>query len=79
MIAFSQEDNARRYMENLDLDGEKALYKSSMHGRTIYKVIYGNFDDHKASLKGRRALPKKYRDAKPFPRSFEFIQSDIQQ
>ena len=79
MIAFSQEDNARRYMDNLDLNGEKAIYKSSMHGRTIYKVIYGNYDDHQASLKGRRALPKKYRDAKPFPRSFEFIQNDIQQ
>ncbi len=78
MIAFSQEDNARRYLENLDLDGEKAIYKSSMHGRTIYKVIYGSFEDHRASLKGRRALPKKYRDAKPFPRSFEFIQNDIQ-
>ena len=79
MIAFSKEDNARRYMENLDLVGEKAIYKSSMHGRTIYKVVYGNFVDHRASLKGRRALPPKYRDAKPFPRSFEFIQNDIKQ
>ncbi len=79
MIAFSREENARRYMKNLDLDGVRALYKSSMHGKTIYKVIYGRYDDHKASLKGRRELPKKYRDAKPFPRSFEFIQNDIKE
>ncbi len=79
MIAFSREENAIRYMENLELQGDKAVYKSTMHGKTIYKVIYGNFEDHRASLKGRRALPKKYRDAKPFPRSFEFILNDIQQ
>ena len=79
MIAFGNEDNAHRYVENLNLDGDKAVYKSLMSGKTIYKVIYGNFDNHKASLRGRRALPPKYRETKPFPRSFEFIQNEIQE
>ncbi|MFK8068799.1 MAG: SPOR domain-containing protein [Gammaproteobacteria bacterium] len=79
MIAFHQKEYAQRYIDNLDLEGEKAVYKSTMHGRTIYKVIYGNFLNHKESLRGRRALPPKYRDARPFPRSFEFIQNDIKE
>jgi len=79
MIAFSKKENALRYMENLDLEGDKAVYKATMYGKTIYKVIYGNFENHRASLKGRRALPKKYRDGKPFPRSFEFLQNDVQE
>ena len=79
MIAFGKEENARRYIKNLDLGGEKAIYKSSMHGRAIYKVIYGDFDNHRAALKGRRALPQKYRNAKPFPKSFKDIQKDIQE
>lgn len=78
MVAFREEENAVRFMQNLDLDGDKAVYKSTMHGRTIYKVVYGNFENHRESLRGRRALPKKYKDLKPFPRSFEFIQNDMQ-
>lgn len=79
MIAFRNEDNAQRYVENLDLEGDRAVYKSLMNGKAIYKVIYGNFENHKASLRGRRALPSKYRETKPFPRSFEFIQNEIQE
>lgn len=79
MIAFREEENAIRFMQNLDLQGDRAVYKSTMHGRPIYKVIYGNFESHRASLKGRRALPQKYKTMNPFPRSFEFIQNDIRE
>ena len=77
MVAVNQKEGARRYMESLEMDGDRAMYKSSMHGKTIYKVIYGSFVDHKAALKGRRELPAKYRDAKPFPKSFESIQNEF--
>ncbi len=77
MIAFRKKERAEAFARTLDLEGDKAIYKTTMFGRPIYKVIYGNFENHKASLKGRRSLPKKYRDNKPFPRSFEFIQNEI--
>jgi hypothetical protein len=56
---------------------QSAYYQSQIKGKTYFRLLYGNFKDHKAAQIAQTQLPAKLQQLKPWPRKLSQIKSEI--
>ncbi len=56
---------------------KSAYYQSQIKGKTYFRLLYGNFNNHRAAQQALAELPAKLQQLQPWPRKFSQIKSEI--
>jgi DamX protein len=55
------------------LKGKYAVFARDLNGKPWYSLVYGDYPDRDAALRGRAALPASLRGASVWPRTFASV------
>jgi septal ring-binding cell division protein DamX len=73
LTASRGEQALNRYVEEHDLGGKVAHFKTRRNGEIWYALVYGSYPTRKEALAAIKRLPPSLRKASPFVRKFEDI------
>ena len=79
LVGVGEELAVKRFLEQHRLQGVVAYVRTRRDGAPWFTVLYGDYPNREAALKGRDALPRALRRSGVWPRTFGSVQALIKE
>lgn len=66
-----------KFIVRHELSGKYAVFARDLDGKPWYSLVYGDYPDREAALRGRARLPAGLRAARIWPRTFASVQAQL--
>ena len=77
LLSASNKDNLLIFCEKHKICDKTAFYESTVKGKTLYRLLYGDFRNHQTAKLAKTTLPPALQKLSPWARSFAQIKREL--
>ena len=77
LLSVSNKANLVKFCEKHDICEQSAFYSTQVNGKTLVRLIYGSYSNHKAAKLAKSKLSVALKSVSPWARSFKTIKNEL--
>ncbi len=77
VLSISNKSNLLQFCKKHDICDDSAFYTTVTNGKTLMRLIYGTFPNHKLAKLAKSKLPAELKKLSPWARSFKQIKNEL--
>ena len=77
VLSISNKSNLLQFCKKYDICDDSAFYTTQVSGKTLMRLIYGTFPNHKLAKLAKSRLPADLKKLSPWARSFKQIKNEL--